>query len=813
MTFRALRTRLLLPVVPLALCAASPASAVWPSDPAVNVPVCTAPGGQHNPVSVSDGAGGAIITWQDNRSGTSKDIYAQRIAADGTPQWTADGVALCAASGNQEFPTIAADGSGGAIITWQDGRPGTTIDVYAQRISASGAVQWTANGVPLCSFSGSHLAPTIVSDGAGGAIVTWYDTRSGSGNHDIYAQRISAGAAIQWTANGVALCTATGNQQYPVIVSDGAGGAIVAWEDHRGDLTGIYTQRISAAGATLWTTDGVALCTASDYQSNPRIVSDGSDGAIVTWQDYRSATDYDIYVQRISAGGAVQWMANGVPVCVVAGAQANPAIVADGSGGAIIAWDDWRGPYRDIYAQRISAGGTAQWTANGAALCTATGDQASPSIAPDGAGGAVVAWEDNRSGNYDIFAQRVSTGGVVQWAANGVALCTATGDQTSSAITLNGGAPGETGSGAIVAWRDGRNGGLTDIYAQRVDRWGYLGSQLTITGVHDVPADDGGHVLVDWTRSTLDTLPGLPITAYYLWRQAPRSAAQAALASGARLLADGVPPTDSPRGSFRTSALGGLTYYWEYMGAVTPTGAATYSAPVATPTDSTATGNPRTLLMVEAATSTAGLYWLSDPDSGYSVDNLAPAPPTAFLGTYANGAATLSWDASPAADLAGYRLHRGSTSEFVPDEGNLVATPGGTGCVDAACAPYFYRLAAVDVHGNLSSYTFLQPNGTVGVPGTALPRELALSPPAPNPLRGSCTMRLALPHAAPVSLAVYDQQGRRLRTLLAGAQPSGERTIVWDGRDDGGRPVANALYFVRLETGGRTISRRLVVVR
>jgi len=80
-------------------------------------------------------------------------------------------------------------------------------------------------------------------------------------------------------------------------------------------------------------------------------------------------------------------------------------------------------------------------------------------------------------------------------------------------------------------------------------------------------------------------------------------------------------------------------------------------------------------------------------------------------------------------------------------------------------------------------------------------------------MRGSCTMRLALPRAAHASLALYDQQGRHVRTLLAGALPAGEHPFAWDGRDEGGRPVASALYFVRLETGGRAISRRLVVVR
>jgi hypothetical protein len=53
--------------------------AEWPSDPTVNVPICTAANDQSSPQLVSDGAGGAIITWVDYRSGSYSDVYAQNV--------------------------------------------------------------------------------------------------------------------------------------------------------------------------------------------------------------------------------------------------------------------------------------------------------------------------------------------------------------------------------------------------------------------------------------------------------------------------------------------------------------------------------------------------------------------------------------------------------------------------------------------------------------------------------------------------------------------------------------------------------------
>jgi hypothetical protein len=459
----------------LALLLPRPTAAAWPADPLVNVPLCTATSDQDYPISVSDGAGGVIVTWLDDRSG-GPDIYAQRVSVAGAPQWPVDGVALCTANRDQLGPTIVSDGAGGAIVVWQDYRSGTDYDIYAQKISAAGTVQWTEDGVTLCTATGNQWNPTIVSDGAGGAIVAWQDQRSGS-NDDIYAQRILAGGTVNWTANGVALCTATGTQGSLTITSDGAGGAIATWDDYRSGNYDIYAQKIASTGTVQWTTNGVALCSATDGQYYPTIVADGTGGAIITWFDGRSAT-YDIYAQRILAGGAVNWTADGVALCTDTGEQYYPAIVADGAGGAIVTWFDSRSGDYDIYAQKISSTGTVPWTANGVALCTTTYTQWYPAIVADGAGGAIVTWTDARNATDDIYAQRISTGGAVQWTANGVALCTATGWQELGVIVADGGA------GAIVAWVDGRSGNF-DLYAQRVLANGTLGSSVNVS---DQPA-------------------------------------------------------------------------------------------------------------------------------------------------------------------------------------------------------------------------------------------------------------------------------------------------------------------------------------
>jgi len=93
------------------------------------------------------------------------------------------------------------------------------------------------------------------------------------------------------------------------------------------------------------------------------------------------------------------------------------------------------------------------------------------------------------------------------------------------------------------------------------------------------------------------------------------------------------------------------------------------------------------------------------------------------------------------------------------------------------------------------------------------PLALALAQNHPNPFNPKTTIRFALPAAGPVELAVYDATGRRVRTLLSGPQPAGTHHVVWEGKDDGGHPLASGVYLYRLETEERVLSRKMLLLK
>jgi len=397
----------------LAASAPPAVQASWPHDPILgNVGLCTEDGEQKTPAIVSDGAGGAIVAWRDDRFFFGFDLYAQRIGADGLPKWSGGGNPLTSSGliADSGPNLMVSDGAGGAIVVWQT----AGSDIYAQRVNSAGAIQWNVNGVAVCTASGVQYLYAIVPDGAGGAIVLWVDQRAAAA---VYAQRLNASGVVQWTPNGVSL---GGTPIFLSAASDGAGGAIAAWTDYRRlfsvpSSVDVYARRINASGTVQWAANGVLLggnpanSLALDLVNTgfPAIVPDGIGGAVVSWSNRTSVTVGDIFAQRLNSSGANQWGASAVALCTAVGAQSTPSCVSDGSGGAIVAWEDDRAG-ADIYARRITAAGAPQWAADGLALCAAAGGQITPMAASDGAGGAIVAWQDARGGNSDIYARRIT---------------------------------------------------------------------------------------------------------------------------------------------------------------------------------------------------------------------------------------------------------------------------------------------------------------------------------------------------------------------------------------------------------------------
>jgi hypothetical protein len=214
--------------------------------------------------------------------------------------------------------------------------------------------------------------------------------------------------------------------------------------------------------------------------------------------------------------------------------------------------------------------------------------------------------------------------------------------------------------------------------------------------VRDVPNDQGGKVMLGWARSDLDVSGG-SVIGYRVWRRLPTSAQAALRIAGGR--------------EIRTMTVGPQTVYWEALADLPAGHLSGYGYTAATTQDSLPGSNPFTAFFVSALTEYQDIFYDSNVDSGYSVDNLAPDTPTGMQGAYlTSGGIKIQWLPSRASDVGQYDVYRGATQNFVPSDLNRLGTTTDTTFVDPNAASYFYKLSAVDVHGNQSGFALLKPS-------------------------------------------------------------------------------------------------------
>src|SRR5215831_9058293 len=99
---------------------------------------------------------------------------------------------------------------------------------------------WARCGAPVSSGPGDRTGVVTLSDGSRGLYVVWQRVNSVSTHSDLWAQHLDADGHVVsgWGTNGLALCTAPGDQKDEVAIPDGVGGFTVAWSDDRNDSTG-----------------------------------------------------------------------------------------------------------------------------------------------------------------------------------------------------------------------------------------------------------------------------------------------------------------------------------------------------------------------------------------------------------------------------------------------------------------------------------------------------------------------------------------------------------------------------------------------
>ncbi len=411
-------------------------------------------------VASSSTAPGYLVLFTNLSATLVEDITGQRVQTTGA--LAGHTFTVSAPLGNQKQPMIAYNSTDEEhLVVWHDQRDGN-LNIYGQRVDLDGSV--LGPSFAICTKADVQFRPDVAYNlDTNQYLVVWEDRRADA---DIYGQRVNADGSLDGDEIPIAGAGTTARRRPKVAFNPISGEYLVVYvyEEENNNIRG---RRVSAAGNP--TTGVINFATGTSDQNYPdvacRTKEPGGGGYLVVWRDTDSG-QRDIKGQRLNQNGAL--LKGVLDICVEASSQWSPSVAyIPDNDRYLVVWPDDRDNAtqgRNVYGRQVGGAGAIH---DVFAISTAGGDQA-PVAVTYGSGSAsyLVAWEDGRNADADLYGQRISGAGelVATQADTNDLLYSGSGVQESPALAWGG--DEERG---LLAWEDGRNGASYHIYGRRLE--------------------------------------------------------------------------------------------------------------------------------------------------------------------------------------------------------------------------------------------------------------------------------------------------------------------------------------------------------
>jgi hypothetical protein len=438
---------------------------------------------QEYPAIGIDAAGNLVLAWQSiNQDGSTWGVYARQFLANKTPVQAEEFLVNQTTEGLQRLVGLGVQADGRFVVAWEststDQLDGISTDIYRR--------EYLADGSP---DSGELLVNTWT----GGPQIQPVVARAPTGNYGIFwgGQGFSHVDGVHGRLYDINLTDDPGTpsrvplgdqflvaetlgfeNSTPGIAVHGDGGFTIAFEtfEEDGSGFGIFVERFDSQGTSIANSRIPTNTTVDDDQSAPAIASDADGNVLVVWQSANQDGDgLGVYGQWFAANGTAMGNEFRLSQATV-GDQKSPSVAMDGDGRAIVAWqsESQTGDGWDIYYVLLSQFDDTP-AAEQRAHVVALGDQEAPSVAANDSGEFVIAWHgpgestEESEATIDVFARRFNPDGTPQGAEITINN-TLEHDQILPSAAM------DADGNVVIVWQaEGQQGSGSDVYLRRWD--------------------------------------------------------------------------------------------------------------------------------------------------------------------------------------------------------------------------------------------------------------------------------------------------------------------------------------------------------
>jgi hypothetical protein len=366
---------------------------------------------------ICDSDGNAVLVFSDIRSG-NLDVQAYKIGPDGSFLWGPDGIPVSVLSDYEAAPRLCQASDGDIVVVWGRSPTSGYGKICMQRFSSTGVARYAA---PLDIAGDTNETPgfaLVVPAENGNVIVSWLrNIRSFSSPRHIRARKFAPDGTGVWASHvSVFDATAVPIGYFPTLLPDGAGGAVFGWHRSLSNSFNSCVQHLDSNGLEMFPHNGVVVCTtAGMHHLDPCFAYLASTGeTFVAWNERNSnQSQWGIYAQKITSVGTRAWGDAAIvlqPVDLLY--KILPRCMQIGDGFEVLWMDEPGTSGQDrLRAMRLDKDGVAVWPGSIVDVATFPSSKSRHPVTMDGDGVLKTVWEDNRNGTPDIYGQSVNANG------------------------------------------------------------------------------------------------------------------------------------------------------------------------------------------------------------------------------------------------------------------------------------------------------------------------------------------------------------------------------------------------------------------